>query len=177
MSQRSAKLHRQVSQLRADVNALQASWLDQLHCDAAELEATAERARQAHRRAREAKAIAQTWRRNAILALVLAGLSAGVALAISAKAIEEPTTPTVDEPTVFDAGRLPGDDIPAQEPPEAPEEETLLNQAHVLEGVTVTHYDVCPKCCGNVTGITASGVRATPLYHRGRGPDPDPLGL
>ena len=152
MSQRSAKLHRQVSQLRADVNALQGAWLDQQHCDAVELEAAAERARQAHRRAREAKAIAQAWRRNAILALILAGLSAGVALAITAMAL----------PFEYD-GRLPGDDPPAQEPPEAPEEEsTPLGQVHVLEGVTVTHYDVCPKCCGKVDGITASGARAEP---------------
>lgn len=161
MSQRSAKLHRQVSQLRADVNALQGAWLDQQHCDAVELEAAAERARQAHRRAREAKAIAQAWRRNAILALILAGLSAGVALAITAKAVEEPTTPMAVP--VEDDGRLPGDDTPAQEPPEAPEEEsTPLGQVHVLEGVTVTHYDVCPKCCGKVDGITASGARAEP---------------
>lgn len=76
MSQRSEKLHRQVAQLRSDVDALQAVWLAQEHHAAAELEASAERARQAHRRAREAKAVAQAWRRNAILALILAGLTA-----------------------------------------------------------------------------------------------------
>lgn len=82
MSQRTEKIRRQVDQLRADVDALQAVWLAQEHHAAAELEASAERARQAHRRAREAKAIAQTWRRNAILALILAGLTGCVALAI-----------------------------------------------------------------------------------------------
>ena len=86
MSQRTEKIRRQVDQLRADVDALQAVWLVQEHHAAAELEASAERARQAHRRAREAKAIAQTWRRNAILALILAGLTGCVALAISATA-------------------------------------------------------------------------------------------
>ena len=59
MSQRSEKLHRQVAQLRSDVDALQVAWLSQQHCDAIELAAAAERTRQAHRRAREAKAIAQ----------------------------------------------------------------------------------------------------------------------
>ena len=124
MSQRTEKIRRQVDQLRADVDALQAVWLAQEHHAAAELEASAKRARQAHRRAREAKAIAQTWRRNAILALILAGLTGFVALAISVKAAEEPTTPTEDEPAVFDTGRLPGDDTPAQEP-EEPENELI----------------------------------------------------
>ena len=155
MSQRTEKIRRQVDQLRADVDALQAVWLAQEHHAAAELEASAERARQAHRRAREAKAAAQAWRRNAVLALILAALTGCVALAISVKATEEPTTPTVDEPAIFDTGRLPGDDTPAQEP-------LRLDQAHVLEGVTITHYDVCSKCCGKTDGITASGAHATP---------------
>ena len=53
MSQRTEKIRRQVDQLRADVDALQAVWLAQEHHAAAELEASAERARQAHRRAPE----------------------------------------------------------------------------------------------------------------------------
>lgn len=175
MSQRSEKLHRQVSQLRADVDALQAAWLAQQHSDAVEeLEAAAERARQAHRRAREARAIAQAWRRNAILAMILAGLTAGVALAVSVKAAEDPAAPAAVP--IEDGGRLPGDDIPAQEPPEAPVEATLLDQAHVLEGVTVTHYDVCMQCCGKVDGITASGARATPYVTVAVDPSVIPLG-
>lgn len=67
MSQRSEKLHRQVAQLRADVDALQVAWLAQQHCDAVELEASAERARQAHRRARAAQESARAWKLNAIL--------------------------------------------------------------------------------------------------------------
>ena len=185
MSQRSEKLHRQVSQLRADVTALQAAWLDQQHCDAVELEASAERARQAHRRAREAKAVAQAWRRNAVLALILAGLTGCVALAISVKATEEPTTPTVDEPAVFDTGRLPGDDTLAQDPTEAPENElieaTLLASAHRLDNVTVTHYCICQRCCGKspdhpAYGITASGRRATPDVSVAVDPSVIPLG-
>lgn len=41
MSQRSEKLHRQVTQLRSDVDALQVAWLSQQHCDAVELAAAA----------------------------------------------------------------------------------------------------------------------------------------
>lgn len=184
MSQRTEKIRRQVDQLRADVDALQAVWLAQEHHAAAELEASAERARQAHRRAREAKAIAQTWRRNAILALILAGLTGCVALAISVKAAEEPTTPMADEPAVFDTGRLPGDDTPAQEP-EEPENElieaALLASAHRLDNVTVTHYCICQQCCGKAPdhpayGITASGRRATPYVSMAVDPSVIPLG-
>lgn len=169
MSQRSEKLHRQVSQLRADVDALQAVWLAQEYHAAAELEASAERARQAHQRTRAAIAVAQTWRRNAILALVLAGLTGCVALAISAKAVatEGPTTPPSS--AITDNGRLPGDDTPAQEP-------LRLDQAHVLEGVTITHYDVCSKCCGKTDGITASGAHATPYSTVAVDPSVIPLG-
>ena len=180
MSQRTEKIRRQVDQLRADVDALQAVWLAQEHHAAAELEASAERARQAHRRAREAKAAAQAWRRNAILALILAALTGCVALAISVKATEEPTTPTVDEPAVFDTGRLPGDDTPAQEP-EAPEnaliEAALLASAHRLDNVTVTHYCVCQRCCDHPAyGVTASGRRATPYVSVAVDPSVIPLG-
>lgn len=153
MSQRSEKLHRQVSQLRADVDALQVAWLSQQHCDAVELAAAAERTRQAHRRASEARRAARAWKLNAILTLILAALIAGVALVISAKAAEKPTTPPSS--AITDNGRLSGDDTPAQEP-------LRLDQAHVLENVTVTHYDCCVECCGKTDGITASGVRATP---------------
>ena len=156
MSQRSEKLHRQVAQLRADVDALQVAWLSQQHCDAVELAAAAERTRQAHRRASEARRAARAWKLNAILTLILAALIAGVALVISAKAVvtEGPITSPTEVPTISD-GRLPGDDTPAQEP-------LRLDQAHVLEDVTITHYDVCSKCCGKTDGITASGAHATP---------------
>lgn len=75
-----------------------------------------------------------------------------------------------DDPAVFDTGRLPGDDTPAQEP-EEPENElieaALLASAHRLDNVTVTHYCICQRCCGKspdhpAYGITASGRRATP---------------
>lgn len=167
MSQRSEKLHRQVAQLRADVDALQVAWLSQRHCDAMELAAAAERTRQAHRRASEARRTARAWKLNAILTLILAALIAGVALVISAKAAEKPTTPPSS--AITDNGRLSGDDTPAQEP-------LRLDQAHVLEGVTITHYDVCEQCCGKVDGITASGAHATPYSTVAVDPSVIPLG-
>lgn len=169
MSQRSEKLHRQVAQLRADVDALQVAWLSRQHCDAVELAAAAERTRQAHRRASEARRAARAWKLNAILTLILAALIAGVALVISAKAVatEGPTTPPSSE--ITDNVRLPGDDTPAQEP-------LRLDQAHVLEGVTITHYDVCSKCCGKTDGITASGAHATPYSTVAVDPSVIPLG-
>ena len=169
MSQRSEKLHRQVAQLRADVDALQVAWLSQQHCDAVELAAAAERTRQAHRRASEARRAARAWKLNAILTLILAALIAGVALVISAKAVatEGPTTPPSS--AITDNGRLSGDDTPAQEP-------LRLDQAHVLEDVTITHYDICVRCCGKVDGITASGVRATPYTTVAVDPSVIPLG-
>ena len=167
MSQRSEKLHRQVSQLRADVDALQVAWLSRQHCDAVELAAAAERTRQAHRRASEAQRTARAWKLNAILTLILAALIAGVALVISAKAAEKPTTPPSS--AITDNGRLTGDDTPAQEP-------LRLDQAHVLEGVTITHYDVCEQCCGKADGITASGAHATPYSTVAVDPSVIPLG-
>lgn len=184
MSQRTEKIRRQVDQLRGGMVLLRQPYgLQRVHVGP-ELEASAERARQAHRRAREAKAIAQTWRRNAILALILAGLTGCVALAISAKATEEPTTPMADDPAVFDTGRLPGDDTPAQEP-EEPENElieaALLASAHRLDNVTVTHYCICQRCCGKspdhpAYSITASGRRATPYVSVAVDPSLIPLG-
>ena len=184
MSQRSEKLHRQVAQLRADVDALQVAWLSQQHCDAVELAAAAERTRQAHRRASEAQRTARAWKLNAILTLILAALIAGVALVISAKAVatEGSTTPPTKVPTISD-GRLPGDDTPAQEP-------LRLDQAHVLKDVTyycvldsvsVTYYCTCQRCCGKAPdhpayGITASGTRATPYRTVAVDPSVIPLG-
>lgn len=152
MSQRSEKLHRQVAQLRADVDALQVAWLSQQHCDAVELAAAAERTRQAHRRASEAQRTARAWKLNAILTLILAALIAAVALVISAKA-------TTTEPATLSA-----------------KEPLRLDQAHVLEGVTITHYDVCSKCCGKTDGITASGAHATPYSTVAVDPSVIPLG-
>ena len=135
MSQRSEKLHRQVSQLRADVAELKEHQLTTERFNNALQAVTEEGSTQQllieRRKAREARETAQEWRRNAVLALILAALIAAVALVISAKAVatEGPTTPPTKVSTISD-GRLPGGDTPAQEP-------LRLDQAHVLEDVTM----------------------------------------
>lgn len=184
MSQRSEKLHRQVSQLRADVAELKEHQLTTERFNNALQAVTEEGSTQQllieRRKAREARETAQEWRRNAVLALILATLTAGVAVAISVRAFaaEEPATP-LSAPAVTDDGRLPGDDTPAQEP-EEPENElieaALLARATVLEDVTVTHYDVCQRCCGKTDGITASGMQATPYVTVAVDPSVIPLG-
>lgn len=127
--------------------------------------------RQTCDRARDAELRARAWKLNAILTLILAALIAGVALVITAKAAatEGPTTPPEEAPTISNDGHLLGDDTPAQEP-------LLLDQAHVLEGVTITHYDICKQCCGKVDGITASGTHATPYSTVAVDPSVIPLG-
>ena len=55
-------------------------------------------------------------------------------------------------------------------------EAALLARAHVIEGVTVTHYDCCVQCCGKDDGITASGVRAAPGVTVAVDPSVIPLG-
>lgn len=66
------------------------------------------------------------------------------------------------------------------QPPEDSENEkieaALLARATRLEDVTVTHYCTCAKCCGWSTGITASGVQATPYVTVAVDPDVIPLG-
>lgn len=175
MSQRSARLHRQVSQLRADVAELKEHQLTMERFNAALQSATDEDRTQQilteRRKTRAAQASARAWRMNAILTLILAALIAGVALVITAKAAatEGPTIPPEEAPTISNDGRLLGDDTPAQEP-------VRLDQAHVLEGVTITHYDVCVRCCGKTDGITASGAHATPYSTVAVDPSVIPLG-
>lgn len=161
MSQRSEKLHRQVDQLRGDVAEMKEHQLTMERFNAALQSVTeADNTRQVlveRRKTRAAQASARAWKLNAILTLILAALAAGVALVVTVKAAatEGPTTPPTEAPTISDDGCLLGNDTPAQEP-------VRLDQAHVLESVVITHYDVCERCCGKVDGITASGVRATP---------------
>lgn len=88
---------------------------------------------------------------------------------------------------VREAGRLPGDDVPAivrcfmtEEEVEQAENEmieaALLARATRIDNVTVTHYDCCAECCGKDDGITASGVRATPGVTVAVDPSVIPLG-
>ena len=175
MSQRSEKLRRQVDQLRVDVAELKEHQMTMERFNAALQSVTnEERAHQIlaeRRKTRAAQASAKAWKLNAILTLILAALAAGVALVVTVKAAatEGPAASPTEAPTISDDGRLPGDDTPAQEP-------VQLDQAHVLESVVITHYDVCERCCGKVDGITASGVRATPYSTVAVDPALIPLG-
>lgn len=88
---------------------------------------------------------------------------------------------------VREAGRLPGDDVPAtvrcfmtEEEVEQAENEmiemALMARATRIDNVTVTHYDCCVECCGKDNGITASGLKATPGVTVAVDPDVIPLG-
>ena len=84
-----------------------------------------------------------------------------------------------------DDGRLPGDDVPAEDEIQDFENEkieaALLNRSHKLTDVTVTHYCPCQKCCGKpeghpAYGITASGRQLIPGVSVGVDPSVIPLG-
>lgn len=171
MSQRSEKLHRQVEQLRSDVNELKETQrvnekfyasLQAVMAQDATQQMTAER-----RKTRQAQQEAQSWKLNTCLALILAALAGCVALVVTVKAdaamIETPAEP-LPTVTVFSEVCPPdtATDTESEEVENELIEAALLAQATKLENVTVTHYDVCLKCCGKLDGITASGVRATP---------------
>ena len=94
---------------------------------------------------------------------------------------------TVEAEPQDTAGRLPDDDTPAlvrcyltEEEQEAAENEliesALLSNATRLDGITVTHYCTCSRCCGKSDGITASGRRATPGVSVAVDPQVIPLG-
>lgn len=137
--------------------------------------------------ARNALKLTHRWKINAALLAVLLGLMA--ACCIVYVSAQEPEAPQ-DGPTaqaIPTDGSLPGDDVPAmvrcaltEEEIEAAEnemiEEALLDRAVRLEDVTVTHYCTCSDCCGWGTGITASGVRATPGVKVAVDPSVIPLG-
>lgn len=53
---------------------------------------------------------------------------------------------------------------------------TKRTPLHTIEGVTVTHYDVCTLCCGKDDGITSSGVQAVPYVTCAVDPAIIPLG-
>lgn len=100
--------------------------------------------------------------------LALAALVLLAALTTSVESSEPPfpiTEPALPEPE------------PVQEDYENEKIETaLLARAHKIENVTVSHYDICRKCCGNTRGITASGRKATPYVTVAVDPALIPLG-
>ena len=115
--------------------------------------------------------------------LMIAFLLAGAVLADAGKAVS--LTDTED-------GRIPGDNIPAtqyasldamgadglytEEDENALIEAALMERAVRLDDVTVTHYDVCVRCCGKTDGVTRSGLKGTPYVTVAVDPDVIPLG-
>ena len=178
MSQRSEKLRRRVDTLEARMDAVElgkvwdaaeASVHNQAVLDAA-TERNAER-----RWAREAARAVAAYRRAAYITLMAAIIVEIIAiLAIHASA---DCAPPIDPPMAATAAETAP--VPVEEP-EEPENERieaeLLARAHVIEGVTVTHYDCCIQCCGKDDGITASGVRANPGVTVAVDPNVIPLG-
>lgn len=132
------------------------------------------------RKLRQSQHDARAWKINAMITLVLLGLVAGVALTVAANA-EEPE----------DAGRLPGDDVPATRAAVLPQdadvvedfenakiEQALLDRSHKLEGVTISYYCTERRAhiCGTGDGVTASGREVTPYVSCAVDPDIIPLG-
>lgn len=111
-------------------------------------------ARQMRHTVRAAERNEAAYHRNMVLALVLATLTGLVAVVgLTSNSAAEAVENHVEN-------------VEAQETAEDFENEkievALLERAHVLENCTVTHYDVCVRCCGKSDGITASGLQAVP---------------
>lgn len=152
MSEKMAKRVRRLESRVDELECYNAAW------DAAEasvhnqavLDAAAERNAE-RRRARQAEKTAAMWRRVAYIALVAAIIVEIIAiLVIRASAA---CTDPVDPPVVVTAAETAS--TPMEEPEEAENERieaALLARAHVVENVTVTHYDCCIQCCGKDDG-------------------------
>lgn len=177
MSQKTAKRIRRLEgrvdaleRYNADWDAAEADVHNQAALDAA-TERNAER-----RRARQAERTAAMWRRVAYIALVAAIIVEIIAILVihanAACADDAKNAP------VF-ATNAPEKMVQCeiQEDFENKNiEAALLARAHVIEGVTVTHYDCCVQCCGKDDGITASGRKATPGVTVAVDPNVIPLG-
>ena len=177
MSQKTAKRIRRLEgrvdaleRYNADWDAAEADVHNQAALDAA-TERNAER-----RRARQAERTAAMWRRVAYIALVAAIIVEIIAILVihanAACADDAKNTP------IF-ATKAPEEMVQCeiQEDFENKNiEAALLARAHVIEGVTVTHYDCCVQCCGKDDGITASGRKATPGVTVAVDPNVIPLG-
>ena len=176
MSEKMAKRVRRLESRVDDLERYNADWdaAEEAAHNQAALDAATQRNAE-RRRARQAERSAALWRRVAYIALVAAIIVEIIAiLVIHANAA---CTDPIDPPVVATAAET----APAtvEEPEEAENElieAALLARAHVIEGVTVTHYDCCIQCCGKDDGITASGRKATPGVTVAVDPNMIPLG-
>lgn len=180
MSQKNEKLRRQVERLKTRVDDLErfkSAWgaAEAAVHNQAVLDAATQRNAE-RRRARQAERSAALWRRVAYIALVAAIIVEIIAiLAIHANAACADDTKN----TPIFATNAPEEMVQCeiQEDFENKNiEAALLARAHVIEGVTVTHYDCCVQCCGKDDGITASGRKATPGVTVAVDPNVIPLG-
>ena len=141
-----AQMQGRVMQLERDVSYLE--WIrDQSDKMADQMKRTVQAAER-----REA-----ACRRNMYLSLLLAGLVCTTCLVVTAKADE-----TQGEDTESSTVQVIPQEAPQEDYENAKIEAALLEKAHVLENCTVTHYDVCVRCCGKTDGITASGLLTVP---------------
>ena len=182
MSQKNEKLRRQVERLKTRVDDLEhfkSAWdtAEASVHNQAVLDATTERNAE-RRRARKAERNAATWRR---IAIAYAALALVIVVELIASLVIHASAACADDMknTPIFATNAPEEMVQCEIQEDFENERieaALLARAHVIEDVTVTHYDCCVECCGKADGITASGVRATPGVTVAVDPDVIPLG-
>lgn len=177
MSEKMAKRVRRLESRVDDLERFKSAWdaaEASVHNQAA-LDAATERNAE-RRRARQAERSAALWRRVAYIALVAAIIVEIIAiLAIHASAACADDTKN----TPIFATNTPEEMVQCEITEDFENENieaALLARAHVIEDVTVTHYDCCIQCCGKDDGITASGRKATPGVTVAVDPNMIPLG-
>lgn len=177
MSEKMAKRIRRLEGRVDDLERFRSSWdaaEEAAHKQAVLDAATARNAER--RRARQAERTAALWRRVAYIALVAAIIVEIIAiLAIHASAACADDTKN----TPIFATNTPEEMVQCEITEDFENENieaALLARAHVIEDVTVTHYDCCIQCCGKDDGITASGRKATPGVTVAVDPNMIPLG-
>lgn len=177
MSQRSEKLRRQVERLkeRMDVMERRSREWEEAEAEVRNQDVldTVSNAIAQRRRTREAEHRAEVWKRTAYAALtaaIIVDIVAIMAIFASAEDLGSETGSPAAEAAAETV------DVVPEEAENENIEAALLAKAHVIEGVTVTHYDCCVACCGKDDGITASGVKATPGVTVAVDPTVIPLG-
>lgn len=160
MSQKTEKLRRQVEKTRADVDKLRDRVDAVLTSSASITSRYRRRAIAAERRVLRLKLIASLLAMASVALLALVIRAGADALPEDKPSVQAATV------TAHCRGVVKRDTPTESGTQEESENERIeaapLARAHVIEDVTVTHYDCCVECCGKADGITASGVRATP---------------
>lgn len=165
MSQRSEKLRRQVERLKERVDAMERRGREWEEAEAEvrnqDVLDTVSNAIAQRRRTREAEHRAEVWKRTAYAALVAAIVVEIVAIMAIFASAEDFGSET-GSPAAEAAAETVAVEVVPEEAENENIEAALLAKAHVIEGVTVTHYDCCVACCGKDDGITYTGVQAVP---------------